>query len=272
MLAKLKENRGLLIGSALVVALVLVLFSPKLSLERRLLSSAKTFQKNRQWQEAAEEYERAVRYAPDSSTGIEAARLGAGVCLYDLKNYDKAVFFFRHLVLHSQKNTEVRWAQQKLAEVFYEKVNNYTQSIIEYQRLLQANPSKEEAAEYRLRLGRSYYYLANFDQAISEANEFLSKNPVDPKDFDMLMLKADSYLAEKKIDEAVSIYNQIENQYSNHEELYRVKLNKSLAYEDKKDWDKAVQELEEIRNAYPHPDVIDLKIKTILKRKARKRE
>ncbi|MDZ4677288.1 MAG: tetratricopeptide repeat protein [Oligoflexia bacterium] len=272
MLAKVKKHRALIAGLGVIIALAVVLFLPKISLEKRLLSSAKNFQKNRHWQEAAEEYERAVKYAPDSPTGIEAARLGAGVCLYDLKNYEKAVFFFRHLVLHSQKSTEIKWAQQKLAEVFYEKINNYTQAIIEYQRLLQAAPSKEEAADYRLRLGRSYYYLANFDQAISEVNEFLNNNPQDPKVFEMMMLKADSYLALKKIDDAVAIYDQIEKQFASNEELFRVKLNKSLAYEDKKDWDNAVQELEEIKNTYPHPDVIELKIKSILRRKARKRE
>ena len=86
------------------------------------------------------------------------------------------------------------------------------------------------------------------------------------------MLKADALLAEKKLDEAIAQYDEIEKDFADHPEAYQVKLNKSLAFEDKKDWDRAVAELEAIKDKYPHPDVIELKVKSILRRKAKKRD
>jgi tetratricopeptide (TPR) repeat protein len=254
------------------LALGFVFFSPRITLQRRLLVSGKHHLELRQFTDAAADFERVVHYVPRSPLGLEAARLGGGIWLYELKDYPRAIFFFRHIVRHSQKPVEVKWAQQKLAELYYEKLSDYTQAVVEYQRLIQANPSREEAAEYKLKLGRSYFYLANFDQAISEAQEFLANNTGVRKKFEFLMLKADSLLAEKKTDDAIEAYKIIEKEFGQSNDLSDVKLNMSLAYEEKKDWDNAVRELEEIKSTYPHPDVLDLKIQSIQRRKARKRD
>src|SRR5205085_2383304 len=99
----MKENKILFAGLIVILMFGVLLLFPKMSLERRLIASGKSYQEHRQWGEAAEEFERVVRYAPGSSSGLEAARLGGGICLYELKDYLKAVFFFRHIVRHSQK-------------------------------------------------------------------------------------------------------------------------------------------------------------------------
>jgi tetratricopeptide (TPR) repeat protein len=272
MLSRLRENKLFLLGLLLVGALAVALFLPKMSLERRLLTSGKLLRENKEFAEAVAEFERAVRYSPSSWVGLESARLGGVVSLYDLKDYEKAVFFFRHIVRFGQKPPEVKWAQQRLAEIYYEKLSNYPQAIVEYQRLLQANPAKEEAPEYQLRIARSYFYMANFDQAISEANEFISKNPSGKYVYEMHLLKADALLAQKKLDEAIAAYTLIEEMFKDREDVTQVRLNKAIAFEDKKDWDRAIAVLEGIKEKYPHPDVIALKIKSILRRKARKKE
>jgi tetratricopeptide (TPR) repeat protein len=272
MIKKLFEYKWLIFGLLTLGLIAGILFSPKTSLEQRLLKSGKMHQALQEFKDAIEDYERVVRYAPESTSGLEAARLGGGVCLYELKNYEKAIFFFRHIVRHGQKLQETRWAQQKLAEIYYEKLTDYAQAVVEYERLRQADLSTDEMAEYSLKLGRSYFYLANFEQAISEATEFISKNPNSKAKFQIMLLEADSYLALKNPEKAIEIYSQMETEFPDHQDLYQVKLNKALAFEDKKEWDEAVSELEELKPKYPHPDVIDLKIKSILRRKARKKD
>src|SRR5947209_2137981 len=125
MLKKISEYKWIVVGLGILGILAVILFSPKISLEKRLLQSGKRHQAQREPKEAIEDYKRVVRYAPESPSGLEAARLGGGICLYELKSYEEAVFFFRHIVRHGQKQAEIRWAQEKLAEIFYEKINNY---------------------------------------------------------------------------------------------------------------------------------------------------
>src|SRR5688500_16803897 len=123
MLNKLRENKLFLLGLLLIGALGVALFFPKLVLERRLLASGENLREQKKFVEAAAEFERAVRYKPSNWVGLRAARLGGLVSLYDLKDYEKAVFFFRHIVRYGQKPPEVKWAQQRLAEIFYEKIS-----------------------------------------------------------------------------------------------------------------------------------------------------
>src|ERR1700677_1782029 len=129
-LERLKAQRWIIASALIALALGFVFFSPRITLQRRLLLSGKHHLEEHQYAEAAEDFERVVHYVPLSPLGVEAARLGGGLCLYELKDYPKAIFFFRHIVRHSQKTTEVRWAQQKLAEVYYEKLNDYSQAIV----------------------------------------------------------------------------------------------------------------------------------------------
>ena len=77
----------------------------------------------------------------------------------------------------------------KISGNFDEKLNDYPQAVVEYQRLLEANPTLEEQAEYKLRLGRAYFYMANFDQAISETQEYISEDMPQTKRFEFLMLQ-----------------------------------------------------------------------------------
>jgi hypothetical protein len=100
----------------------------------------------------------------------------------------------------------------------------------------------------------------------------LSKKSDDLLAFEMGMLKANALLAQKKPDEAIAAYKKVEEKFVGHKELYQAKLNMALAFEYKKDWDSALKALQEMRDAYPHPEIIDMKIKAITKRKERKRE
>ena len=122
MFKKIAEYKWLLSGSVGLLLFAAILFSPKISLEKRLLQSGKKHQASREPRDAIEDYKRAVSYAPESNAGLEAARLGGGLSLYELKNYEDAVYFFRHIVRHGQKQNEIRWAQEKLAEIYYEKL------------------------------------------------------------------------------------------------------------------------------------------------------
>ncbi len=272
MLSWIGRRKTLVLGFGLLIIFTVVIFFPKLSLENRLLITAKKELENKQYIEAVADFERVMKYAPRSEAGFEAARLGGDAALYYAKNYKKAIEFYRHIVREGQSRTEAQWAQQKIAEVYYEKLADYPQAIIEYERLLSANPSKDEANDYKLRVARCYFYDANFDQSVSEADQFVANQPQDKRVYDMLMIKGNALLAQKKHDDALATYKKAYMVDPQNKEVYQVFLNISLVYEEKEEWEKAIEALQEIRDRYPHPDVIDLKIKSIQRRKERKKE
>src|SRR4051812_47709336 len=98
MLKFMKENKWAVASAICVLALGAPLFLPKVSLERRLLKSGKKHMTSRENSLAVDDFERAVHYAPEATVGLEAARLGGELCLFETHDYRKAVFFFKHIV------------------------------------------------------------------------------------------------------------------------------------------------------------------------------
>ncbi len=272
MSAGMKNFKLPLILAVLSGLAIYTIITPNNRLEESLFSSGEKAQEAHQWQDAVLKFEQTLRYAPESARGLEAAKRGGAISLFQTKDYPKAVFFYRHIVQYGQNFQETKEAQKKLAEVYYEKINNYQQAVVEYQRLLHASGDYQEQSEIKLRLARCYYYMANFEQAIAEVDDYVKLNPNDKFDYDMLRIKADALMAQKRVDDAIETYSEIEQKFNNREDIFQVKMNKSLAFEEKKDWDKAVGVLEAMRGHYPHDDIVDLKIKSILRRKARKKE
>ena len=84
MVEKLKQYRWIIATAVVILALTFVFFSPRITLQRRLLVSGKHNLEIRNYSEAAADFERVVHYVPRSPLGLEAARLGGGVCLYGI--------------------------------------------------------------------------------------------------------------------------------------------------------------------------------------------
>lgn len=267
-----RENKWLTFGSLLLIVLVAVVFFPKISLERRLYYTALQEANFKQWELAIQDFERVVRYSPESQIGIEAARKGGEIALYQQKDFNRAIFFFRHVVRKSSVSTEAKWAQKMIADIYYEKLNSYQQAVVELHRLLQSGPPKSEAWEIRYKIAKAYFYMANFDQAIAEADTLRTDYADDPKVFDALVIKGNALLALKKSEEAIKVYREAIQMRPNLKENYQLYLNMSIAYEEMSDFEKAIEQLNLIRDYYPHSDVIDLKIKSILRRKEKKKE
>lgn len=269
---KLKENLWI-IGLVFVTAVLIgIFFAPTIQVEKKYLQSGEKKQKLKQFKEAIDDYERVVRSRPQSPEAIRSAKYAAEICLYELKDYKRAEEFFRHVVKQGTDPGDIRWAQKNLGDLFYENLSNYSQAVAEYQRLLQGDLELKEESAVRLKVVRSYFYMANFDQAISEAEEFLARKPNAPNQFEMRMLIANAYQAKGKLDSAIAIFESIEKDFPGNKDLSQAKLNKALAFENKKDWDSAIKTLEEVKVGYPYPDVIDVKIKGIQRRKARKKD
>lgn len=232
---------------------------------------AKSYQKSGKTKEAIDEFEKTTSYSPETALGMEAARLGGELAYYTAEDFKRAIFFYRHIVRHSQNPQEIKVSQKKIAEIYYEKFSDYAQAIVEYNRLLSMNPPRADEIEYKVKIAKAYYYSANFDQTLMEVAEFEKKLADSEKYFEMLALRANAYMGQKHFDDAIKTYEIIQRQFPNHEQIAEIYLNKSIAYEEKKDWDNAVKTLQAIKDKYPHPEVLDLRIKSIIRRKEKKK-
>ncbi|HEX4924346.1 MAG TPA: hypothetical protein VFV50_09675, partial [Bdellovibrionales bacterium] len=127
---------------------------------------------------------------PGSKEALTAAREGAHIAFLEVKDYRRALFFYKYLVLYSDDEAERLEAQKHLAEIYFERLTDYDQAVIEYNRLLQLPHDPKENAHFRMNVAKSYFYLNKFAQADAELDIVVRGNPTGQVFFDANLLRA----------------------------------------------------------------------------------
>ncbi len=227
-------------------------------------------EKGHQYELAVELLDRVIGIegSPGSKRGIEAAELAARIALLDLKNFQKAIKYFQHIVIHSPDPAKRIEAQKSLASVYYENIADYESAILQYNKLLGVETDPEEKKKFRFAIAKSYYYLHKFFQAQTELDVLLSEKSDSKTYFDALRLKADLLVSTKKFDQAVEIYQKIIQMFPERSKEEHVELNLAVCYEELEMFDQTIKVLNQIRDEYPSPEFIDIKIKRLKEHQA----
>jgi tetratricopeptide (TPR) repeat protein len=214
------------------------------------------------------ELETTAKTKPGSKEALLAAQTGARVAFLEAKDYKRALFFYKYLVLYSESEIERREAQKHLAEIYFERLSDYEQAVVEYNRLLQLPHAPKENTEYRMNVAKSYFYLNKFVQAEAELDLVIRSNPLGTTLFDANLLRANIFLAIRNIDGAISLFKTLMEKFPQQSKDEHVGLSLAVCYEEKNEFKQARAVLNEIRGFYPRPDFIDLKIQRLEEREA----
>ncbi len=249
-----------------VFAVALAVSGCTLSAEKIEFEKAQTAAAASNYKSAVTHYDNVVKRYEKTDLALRSAEESGRISYYELKDFNKAIESYKHLVLYSSVAAARLEAQKKIAEINFEHLQNYEQAIVEYNRLLDLPHEKKEAAVYRLFIAKSYFYMNNFVQALVELESLLERESVSPEQFDVLELKANTLLQMKKLDEAASVLNQLISKFPERAKERQVGLVLAVVYEEKKDFPKAIETLETIKNVYPSKDFIETRIKNLKER------
>lgn len=211
-------------------------------------------------------FENTIKLSPNSIWAVNASREAARVSLYEIKNYKKAIFFNRQLVLYSNDPEERIKAQKEIAYINVDNLQNYQQSIVEFNKLLQMTEKDSDIATYKLSIARAFYYLNNFNQAQSEINEASRLKIPDEIMFDLLILNGNILVAQKTFPKAIIIYNDILKRFPLLSQKENVKLTLAVCYEENLQFKESIEILEKLKDIYNPPEYIELRIKKLKER------
>jgi tetratricopeptide (TPR) repeat protein len=197
---------------------------------------------------------------PSSSKALVAARTGARLAHLEAKDYRSAVGFYRDIIMRSDDDQERKSSQKFIAQIYFENLQDYDQSVLEYERLLKLEHVPEEEFRYRLNLAKSQLQLNNLDQATDELDVLLSKSKTPDEIFEAKLLKANILVTAKRLQEAASLWQAILQEFPDRSKKENVALNLVVCYEELKDFARAIQVLEKMRADYPNPDFLNLRI------------
>jgi len=237
------------------------------SFQRWQYSSAIHLAEKKDFPQAVDRFSRVVKRAPEHPLALEAARRGARIATFETKNFPKAAEFYRHLVLYSPDVKERISAQKSLAEIYFDKLMNYDQALLEYSRLLPLVGDAEQSA-YRMAMAKAHLNLNNLSQALIEIEELVTKKISDDIRFEALELKGNLLQTAKRLDEAIAVFEQLMKEFPQRAQNDNVGMSLAVCLEEKGDFKRAIQVLEGIKGHYPTPDFIQVRVNRLKDRMA----
>lgn len=251
-------------GSAFLVFLGLL--AGCTSQEGRIFKEAMTQMNQGSYKQAMSDFEKVVKRAPDSTLGVRAAKEGARLSLYEMKDFPKALEFLKLVILYSKDPADRFQAQKQLAGIYFDNLQNYSMAIKEYTKLLQLVLSPAEQAQYRVILARSYFYLNEFNQSEAEIKEVLKAN-IDPAlAFSAIVLQGNIKVEQKAFGAAADVYKKLIADYPERALQENIHLSLAVCYEESRDYVNAIKTLESLRGKYSVPEYIELRIKRVQER------
>lgn len=218
------------------------------------------------FKEAIVHFDNAIKVAPESTWALKAAREAARVSHYMAKDFNTAIRFYRHIVLYSESSDERIKSQREIAYLYFDSLQNYQQSIIEFYKLLQMSDKDYEVATYKLAVARANYYLNQFGEALSEINEIIRLKITDDIIFDAFLLQGNIFVAQKAFPKAILVFTDLIKKYPDKAEKENVPLTLTVCYEENFQYKEAIQILNTLREKHNPTEYIELRIKRINER------
>lgn len=215
--------------------------------------------------QAVEYYFQAAQREPKSKIALEAAKKAAPIALVELKDYQKALSLYRHIVLYSKNVNERNDAQKNIVDILFDKVGDYEKALLETNKLLDLVPM-EDASQYQLKRAKAYNYLKKYYQVLIEIEPVLKSAKDQATLFEALLLKADANFSLKNLSVAVDIYQQLLREFNELAKKEQVGLHLAVCYEEMKDFKNAIEMLKKVKDGYPNPEFIEKKIEHLSER------
>lgn len=207
---------------------------------------------------------------PDDPMAVSAAKEAARISQYEIKDFERTVGFLKFIILKSQDFKDRFQAQDALASIYFENLQNYKGAINEYNRLIEISSSEADKQKYAQMVARSYYYLGNFAQTLNEIDELLKRHTQVLDKFAVLLLKANTYVATKEFKKAIGILDQLQLEFPEKAKAESIPLSIAICYEELEDFKKAIEVLEEAKKTDQNNDYLELRIKRLQERLSNK--
>lgn len=234
--------------------------------QEKIFESAKKEIEKGHFRTANTYLEQTIKRDPISPLSIEAAKEGARISLYEIKDYPKAIYFLKSIVQNSKNFEDVKQAEISITQINFDNLQNYGEAIKGFNKILESNKTDSNLYILRLNLARSYYYKNDFLQSEKELQYLLSLKIDDELTFQGMSLLANIYLAQKNFARASEKLEEIIKRFPEKALKENTYLNLSVCFEEIDDYKKAIATLEKIKDVYQPKEYVTLRIKRLQER------
>ncbi len=250
-----------LVPLSLFLALGLLILSPACS-RRAQLESAQNAWDNGDYPKAADRYEQYLKDNPTSEKAAFARYQAATIYRRDLKQCDRAIPHYIHLIVNFPNSPDVYNARMHLAEC-YDKTEKPREAITEYENLLPFTADEKEKRRFRTQIAELYYKMNDYGQAIAEYQKVTGNATYDDLSELAWLQLAGIRLLRDEYDEAIPAYQTVAANTKDGEIRRLARYRLADCFERIFQYDQAVKTLEESEPDPKSPNYLQERIATI---------
>lgn len=232
-------------------------FPKSKNVKKALMEKARVYLYKKDYPKVIETYQELINKFPDTSESylLEIAN----TYNFFLKDYEKAIKYYKKVIEISKNKSFVQTAEDELVKI-YERTNKVDKAIELQKEIIEKRKlSDKELAIKIIHLAYLYFEKGKYQQGIKLLKEFIKKHPK-TEEASMVYISLISHY--KKREEYDKILKECENIVKNWPSTYWIVpyalLEKGLVYEKLKKYDKAIEIFKEIINKYPNTDFAKL--------------
>ncbi len=260
-LVKKYINHILWMGAALLISAC----TPQ---SERLYSEAYSEIENGHFRIAIDLLERSAELESNNKKKTKALVEAARIARFEVQDYNRALRLNREIVLKSEDSKQRLNAQEVLAEIYLENLQNYGQALNELMILEQLVPDLLHKEKLRLKIAQAQFLTGNPKGSLEYIDASIKTANLEKKNF--LKLKAQALIATQRFDESLVVYEELRTldaDFFAKENLY---VAASIAYEEKQDYAAALAYLEKYHEQIKDKSYLELRTKRLKERLANK--
>jgi tetratricopeptide (TPR) repeat protein len=229
---------------------------------RALLDQAQAAWDGGDYATAADRYEQFLKDDPQSDKAAFARFRVATIYHRDLKQYDRAIQHYIHVIEDFPKSSDVFRARINLAEC-YAATDKRREAISEYENVLPFTSDEKEKRRVRLNIADLYYEMNDLGQAVAEYQKVTANAAYDELSERAYLRIGGVRFLRDEFEDAIPAYEAVA-QNTKDTTLRRVaRFNMADCFERLSQYDLAVKTLEEPEADPKSPDYIKQRIATI---------
>lgn len=217
--------------------------------------------------EATDALRRGISLNPESAMSVKALYRLAFVQEVYLHDYESALQSYQEYFRLGEDVVGLYEVQKRIANIYFESLQDPGKAIAAYQKLLELQPSSLESDYFVYRIGRASFMLNDFEKARSDYQKFTDLFPKSA-----LLPKArfeigNTYFVEGKFALAIEAFKQVIRYHPQHPRAVEAQFWMAQAFEQLGDFKEARSNYEQLRLKYPTPQVVEKRLKDLEKRK-----
>lgn len=251
---------------SLAFAVVIFTFGHRYQVKRSYDDAERAWERG-EYRRAVELFQKvADEYPSDPLAGKASFRKGNTYLLF-LRQESDAILAFRDLIERDPQGSWSHQAQKLLCEIFEERLEDYLQAIVEYQRLLNLSHSPEEASEAQLGVARCYFKLGDFSQACLEYEKHIETYPEGPFHDKALQGLANCYYVSRRYRSAITFYQRIREESADPQIKAEASFGLASCLAEAGDREEALEEFRRIVDTHPNGDLVKQRIERLQQKK-----